>query len=103
MIQLMCSYKYYARIIRQMAIKGYHQTYFVVFTNKDIVEYLEFDKECWKKLLSLIVFFKTYAQPYRYHTKFFLPDVQQPMLELKRKTVSTMIHVIHGCTGDVLG
>ena len=49
MIQLMCSYKYYARIIRQMAIKGYHQTYFVVFTNKDIVEYLEFDKECWKK------------------------------------------------------
>ena len=49
MIQLMCCHKYCARITGQMAIKGYYETYFVAFTNKDIVEYLEFDKECWKK------------------------------------------------------
>ena len=48
-----------------MVITGDHCTYFVVFTTKNIVdENIEFDKDCWEKMLpNLIVFFKTYVQP----------------------------------------
>ena len=65
-IQLRRRHKYYAQITGQMAITGYNRTYFVVFTTKDIVvEYIEFDKDCWKKMLpNLRVLFKTYVQPY---------------------------------------
>ena len=49
-IQLKRSHKYYAQITGQMVITEHHCTYFVVFTTKDIVvEYIGFDKDCWKK------------------------------------------------------
>ena len=66
MIKLKHCHKYYAQITGQTAITGYHHIYFVVFMTEDIVvQYIEFDKDCRKKMLpNLTVFFKTYVQPY---------------------------------------
>ena len=57
-IQLKHSHKYYAQITGQMAITGYHRTYFVVFTTKDSI----FQDICTTIFVT-------------YHTNFYLPDV----------------------------
>ena len=101
-IQLKRSQHYYAQITGQLAIAGQHHTHFVVFTNnktnKDIVvEYTEFDKKCWKKMLpNLIVFFKTYVQPYLLGvTQVFVCSMcDDPCLKVNEfETVSKVIHV----------
>ena len=92
-IQLKRSQHYYAQINGQLAIAGHHHTHFVVFTNKDIVvEYTEFDK---KMLPNLIVFFKTYAQPYLLGiTQIFVCLMcDDPCLNINDfETVSKVIH-----------
>ena len=107
-IQLKRSHKHYAQITGQMAITGYNRTYFVVFTTKNIVvEYTEFDKDCWKNMLpNFIVFFKTYVQPYLLGISqiFICPMCGDSCsisknFNLKRKTVSSVIHTIYGYYG----
>ena len=62
-----------------MVITEHHCTYFVVFTTKDIVvEYIGFDKDCWKKngtkFHSIFQDIRTTIFA-RYHTNFHLPDI----------------------------
>ena len=59
------THKYYTQIISQMAMTNTKQSYFVVWTLKDLfVQKITFDHDHWQRVATnLEVFFKTYICP----------------------------------------